>query len=299
MIWVTTLVPLLEEQKAWLRTAPEIHGFCLHAVGGGQLAFEQKRPTTQIYPCVFTAPTDETTRLERIIGLDGPISYLHVRGGNGIKLANDQELLEQLQQASLPLDGWRQTVWLCRRCGQPGARDSMSMCAACEAAYHMFMEVPFQEGLEHAGRFTSTQIGRFHAEYDHQDQELRVSWPGVQAFCTLAESQQLAAMLLATLPFGGQQNEALWQARDLQTAQRLIETVTPAYRIEQEGEQVILIQQNDERYALAAWVLPSGNRERAIKAVLATEGDYSPPTEGERLALQMLFNTLEAPDDGE
>lgn len=161
----------------------------------------------------------------------------------------------------------------------------------------MFMEIPFQTGLEHTGRLTSSQIGRFHAEYDHQSQELRVSWPGVQAFCSLAESQQLAAMLLATLPFGGPQGFALWQARDLQAAQRLIETVTPAYRIEQEADQMVLIQQTDERSPLAAWILPEGNCERAVKAVLAAEGDYAPQTEAERFELQTLFKTLEAPED--
>lgn len=297
MIWVTTLVPLLEEQKAWLRTAPEIHGFCPHAVGGGQLTFEQKRPTTQIYPCVFTAPTDQTTRLERILVLDGLTSHLHVRGGKGITVATDQELLELLQRASLPLDGWRQTVWLCRRCGQPGAHDTQSMCAACEAACRMFMEIPFQTGLEHTGRFTSAQAGRFHAEYDHTDQELRLSWPGAQVFCSLTDSQSILRFLLAVLPFEGQQNEALWQMRDLQATYHLIENVSPAYRIEQESNQIVLIQQDKDRHALAAWVLPEGDRERAVKAVLAAEGDYSPQTEGERLALQVLFNTLEAPED--
>ncbi len=299
MIWLTTLIPLLEEQKTWLRTAPEIHGFCLHVVGGGQLTFEQKRPTTQIYPCVFSAPSDKTTSLERIIGLDGLTSYLHVRGGKGIKIATDQELLEQPQHASLPLAGWQQTVWLCQRCGQPGARDSMSMCAACEAAYRIFMAIPFQEGLEHTGRFTSAQIGLFHAEYDHTDQELRLSWPGSHVLWNLTISQFILHFLLAVLPHGGQQNDALRQARDLQAAYHLIGTIAPAYRIEQQGDQVILTQQDSERHALAAWVLPSGNCEQAAKAVLAAEGDYAPTGKGEHLALQKLFETLEAPEDEE
>ena len=297
MISIITLLPLLEEQKAWLRTAPEIYSFGLQAVGGEQLTFAHKRPTTQTYPCVFTAPADKTTSLERIHGLDGLTSYLHVRGGKGIEVASDQELLKMLQHASLPLEGWQQSVWLCRRCGQPGARDSLSMCAACEAAYRMFMEIPFQEGLEHDGRLTSAEVGRSHAEYDHIGQELRLSWPGAQVFFNLEESQSILRFLLAVLPFEGQQNKALWQARDLQAVYQLIETVTPAYRIEGAGEEVLLVQQDGEKHALAAWILPEGKRAQAAKAVLAAEGDYTPPTEGERSALHTLFTSLEAPED--
>ena len=121
--------------------------------------------------------------------------------------------------------------------------------------------------------------------------------PGVLAFCSLEESQQLAGLLLAALPFGGQENEALWQTRDLQAARSLIETVTPAYRIERHGDQILLIQQDATRHALNAWVLPEGDRERAVKAVLAAEGDYSPRNEGERFALHILFNSLETPDE--
>lgn len=295
MIWVTTLLPLLEKQEAWLRTVPEIHGIGLYTMGG-TLTFTQRRPTTQTYPCIFSSPTDSTTRLEIMIGLDGLTSYLHLHGGKGIKLTNDQEMLEQLQHASLPLDGWQQTVWLCRRCGQPGARDTMSMCASCEAAYQMFMEIPFQEGLEHSSHSISANVGRFCVAYDNQDQELRLSWPGGQVLCDPTESQHLLHFLLATLPFNGKQNDALLQYLDLQAAHRLIETLPSSYRIEQEAKQVVLVQQNAEGYALAAWALPADNRERAVRAVLAAEGDYH-PTDAERLELQTLFKTLEGPED--
>jgi len=295
MIWVTTLTPLTEQQKAWLKSAPEIHGFTLSQVGGTSLLIEGQRPTTLLtYPCTFISPSDTKTRLDVIIGLNGLTNYLHVKGGKGIKLATDQELLEQLQHASIPLEGWQQTVWLCYRCGQPGARDAHAMCAPCEAAHQMFMSIPFVEGLEQAGRHSSANVGRFRVAYDNQGQELRLSWPGVQVLCDLTESQHLLHFLLAVLPFGGTQNEALLHSLDLQAARRLLPS---SYHIEHEAKQVLLVQQNEDGYVLASWVLPSGNRERAVKAVLAAEGDYHPQTDAERLELQELATTLEAPED--
>ena len=87
------------------------------------------------------------------------------------------------------------------------------------------------------------------------------------------------------------------QAQDLQAAHRLIEAISAYWRIDEEANEVVLVNLDGEGHVLGAWILPGDERERAVKALLAEEGEYHPQSEAERLELAALVRTLEVPED--
>jgi hypothetical protein len=63
-------------------------------------------------------------------------------------------------------------------------------------------------GQQPPTRFTVQDIGRYIGEYDHQIQELRLSWSGSQTFLNLDECYSLMDLLNSVLPLRASEQQA-------------------------------------------------------------------------------------------